>query len=129
MSLSDEDLYRLEKAACGLAEAPRAWFLRLPREMVEAGLTRSSLDPCLFVLRGKPKSKDNPKGELLGVCGVHVDDILGGGTLGMDEVLSKLRSKLPFGDYRTFTSRYTGIEIRQSPESHSIEIGQETYIE
>ena len=47
MSLSDDDLYRLEKAAYGLAEAPRAWFLRLSREMDEAGLSRSSLDPCL----------------------------------------------------------------------------------
>ena len=132
MSLSDEDIYRLEKAAYGLAEAPRAWFLRLSREMVEAGPTRSSLDPCLFVLRGKTNSKDqkgNPRGEILGVCGVHVDDILGGGTPEMDKVLSKLRSKLPFGDFRTYTIRYTGIEIRQSPGNHRIEIGQETYIE
>ena len=29
MSLTDDDVYRLEKAAYGLAEAPRAWFVRL----------------------------------------------------------------------------------------------------
>ena len=121
MSLSDEDLYRLEKAAYGLAEAPRAWFLRLSREMTEAGLVRSSLDPCLFTLRRN--------GELKGICGVHVDDLLGGGEPEMDEVLQKLRKKLPFGDYRTFTIRYTGIEIRQNPENFSIEIGQESYID
>ena len=113
---------KLEKAAYGLAEAPRAWFLRLTREMLDVGLTQSSLDPCLFSLRGKD-------GSLQGICGVHVDDILGGGTLEMDKVLSKLKSKLPFGDYRTFTIRYTGVEIRQNPTNFSIEVGQEAYID
>lgn len=47
----------------------------------------------------------------------------------MDLILEKLRKKLPFGDYRTFTIRYTGIEIRQDPRTFEIEIGQETYID
>jgi hypothetical protein len=33
MGLSDDDLFRLEKAAYGLAEAPRAWYLRLSRDV------------------------------------------------------------------------------------------------
>lgn len=40
-----------------------------------------------------------------------------------------LGKKLPFGDYRTYTIRYTGIEIRQNPNTHAIEIGQEAYID
>ena len=121
LQLSHDDLFRLEKAAYGLAEAPRAWFLRLTREMREAGLCQSQLDPCLFVLR--------VKNQLCGVCGIHVDDLLGGGTPAMDLILDKLRKKLPFGDYRTFTIRYTGIEIRQDPRTFEIEIGQEAYID
>ena len=74
-------------------------------------------------------SLKNSSGELVGVCGVHVDDIIGGGTPEMDAVLSKMRQKLPFGDYRTYTIRYTGIEIRQDPQSRAIEIGQEGYID
>ena len=89
--------------------------------MREAGLCQSQLDPCLFVLR--------VKNQLCGVCGIHVDDLLGGGTPAMDLILEKLRKKLPFGDYRTFTIRYTGIEIRQDPRTFEIEIGQETYID
>ncbi len=121
LNLSPEDLFRLEKAAYGLAEAPRAWFLRLTREMREAGLCQSQLDPCLFVLR--------IKNQVCGVCGIHVDDLLGGGTPAMDKILDQLRKKLPFGDYRTFTIRYTGIEIRQDPKTYEIEIGQEAYID
>eukprot|EP00438_Fugacium_kawagutii_P033822 Skav235831 [mRNA] locus=scaffold1931:222076:230114:- [translate_table: standard] len=121
MQLSDDDLFRLEKAAYGLAEAPRAWFLRLSRELAQQGLKVSQLDRCLFTLRNK-------KNELVGICGVHVDDLLGGGTPEMDTVLQKLRKCLPFGDFRTYTIRYTGIEIRQNPNTFAIEIGQETYI-
>ena len=121
MQLSQDDLFRLEKAAYGLAEAPRAWFLRLSREMSSVGLSVSQLDPCLYTLKKNKK--------LVGVCGVHVDDIIGGGTKEMDEVLEKLKGKLPFGDYRTYTIRYTGIEIRQNPVTRAIEIGQENYIE
>ena len=87
MSLADDDLYRLEKAAYGLAEAPRAWFLRLSRELKSAGLTVSQLDPCLYSLRKGSK--------LLGVCGVHVDDLIGGGEPEMDQVLNNLKKKLP----------------------------------
>ena len=123
MQLDDSSLMKLEKAAYGLAEAPRAWFLRLTREMKAAGLSQSSLDPCLFCLRCQKT------GELLGVCGIHVDDLLGGGSPAMDKVLEKLKAKLPFGDYRTYTIRYTGVEIRQDPTNFSIEVGQETYID
>ena len=38
MGLTREDVLRLEKAAYGLAEAPRAWFLRLTRELLSIGL-------------------------------------------------------------------------------------------
>ena len=87
MKLDRDQLFRLEKAAYGLAEAPRAWFLRLSRELSEQGLQVSQLDRCLFTLRNK-------KGELIGICGVHVDDLLGGGTPEMDRVLDSLKKKL-----------------------------------
>lgn len=122
MNLDRDQLFRLEKAAYGLAEAPRVWFLRLSRELAEQGLKVSQLDRCLFTLMNK-------RNELIGICGVHVDDLLRGGTPEMDRVLERLKSKLQFGDYRTLTIRYTGIEIRQNPTTLEIEIGQEAYID
>ena len=121
MGLSNDDLFRLEKAAYGLAEALRAWFLRLSRELKGIGLAVSTLDPCVFTLRNK-------KGKLVGVCGVHVDDLIGGGGPEMDACLALLRQKLPFGEFRTKTIKYTGAEIRQH-EDFSIELSQEAYIE
>ena len=56
----------------------------------------SQLDPCLYSLRNK-------NGKLLGICGFHVDDLIGGGEREMDVVLSNRRKQLPFGDFRTFT--------------------------
>lgn len=61
MELDKEDLCRLEKIAYGLVEAPRAWFIRLSRELKAQGLDVSQLDRCLFTLR-------NAKNELIGVC-------------------------------------------------------------
>ena len=57
------------------------------------------------------------------------DHLIGGGEPEMDQVLKDLKKKLPFGDYRTYTIRYTGIEIRQCPNTHAIELGQEAYID
>ena len=121
MGLDSDDLFRLEKAAYGLAEAPRQWFLRLTRELKEVGLVASRLDPCLYYLRRNSK--------LVGICGIHVDDLLGGGTKEMDTILANLKKRLPFGDYRTYTIRCTGVEIRQNPNTMEIEVGQENYVE
>lgn len=75
--MASEDLFPLEKAAYGLADAPRACFLRLTRELKSVGLKQSQLDPCLFTL--------HCDGKFSGVCGVHVDDLLGGATKAMDK--------------------------------------------
>ncbi len=46
----------------------------------------------------------------------------------MDHVLGKLRKILPFGDFRNWTVRYTGSEIRQSQNDFSITISQNQYV-
>ena len=48
--------------------------------------------------------------------------------LQMDSCLARLRAKLPFGDFRWTTVKYTGAEIRQH-EDFSIEVCQEAYID
>ena len=111
MNLDDSDLMRLEKAAYGLAGAPRARFMRLCRELAAA----DQIPVCV---------------SLVEVCGVHVDDLISGGTRESDgSSSSNLRKQLPFGDFRTHTIRYTGIETRQNPQTFAIEICPESYID
>ena len=45
----------------------------------------------------------------------------------MQECLTRLRKRLPFGEFRLRTIKYTGAEIRQQPDG-SIEVSQEDYI-
>ena len=80
---------------------------RLGRELVLAGLGASQLDPLVFLLR------EATSNELLGACGVRIDDLLGGGSAVMDMSLQQLRSKLPFRDFRAPSIKHTGTEIRQ----------------
>ena len=108
-----------ENAACGLAEAPRTWYLGLSRELLEVNMFCSQLDPCLYTLRRN--------GILLGICGIHVDDLVGSGAPEMDKTLKAFKKKMPFGDYRTYTIRYNGVEIRQNLQTMEIEVGQEAY--
>ena len=81
MNLDDSDLMRLEKAAYGLAGAPRAWFMRLLcRELAAA----DQISVCV---------------SLVEVCGVHVDDLISGGTREseMDQVLQTSESNCHLG--------------------------------
>ena len=73
------------------------------RELRRAGLEPSQLDPCAWYLR-EPKRK-----QLLGVCGIHVDDLIGGGEPAMDAFAFR---RIP----RLRSVKYTGAEIRQHPD-------------
>ena len=99
MQLAADDVLRLENAAYGLAEAPRAWFLRLSRELSDIGLVVSQLDPCVYCLRC------GGAGPLRDLCGIRVDDLLGRGNPQIDSCLARLRARLPFGDFRWTTVR------------------------
>ena len=46
----------------------------------------------------------------------------------MDKCLERLKLKLPFGDFRRKTVKYTGAEIRQHADG-TIEVTQEAYID
>ncbi len=120
IGLDETKLLRLEKAAYGLCDAPRAWWLRLNRELTAVGLKVSTLDPCLW--------RWYEHGKLAGVCGTYVDDLIGGGTERFSKLINKLRERLPFGEFRSWEVRFTGAEIRQSQATYQIELTQERYI-
>ena len=65
------------KAVFGLVNAPKTWWDRLKRSLLNHGFASCALDPCAIVL---VKQK-----QIRGVTGVHVDDLLGGS----DEMLER----------------------------------------
>ena len=106
--LGPEDVLRLRKAVYGLSNAPLRWHQRLSRALRQAGFASLQMDPCVWILFASSPLKGvvpvdvptklkaaiadssvSPVPEIrldrwkrqrnvLGVLGVHVDDLLGG---------------------------------------------------
>ena len=71
LNLDHETVLRLRRAVYGLVNAPKKWWDRLKTSLIKHGFTSCALDPCAFILR--------KSGNIHGVLGVHVDDVIGGG--------------------------------------------------
>ena len=98
-------LAKIRKGVFGLADAPRQWYLRLNRALLESGWQRSFLDYACWMLW-------SPDGtELEGVILSHVDDLLLGGNLRAQQSLLKLGELLGFGSIEYDDFVYCGKRI------------------
>ena len=66
--MTDKQILKLVGSAYGLRTAPRNWYQRVKRDMQGLGWKVHSLDNCVFLLYDKD--------ELIGLCGVYVDDFI-----------------------------------------------------
>ena len=104
-------MLKLETAAYGLRNAPRAWWKRVVRDLTETGWVQHQLDQCM----------DGT--ELVGLIGVYVDDFLVAGC-DDDPVFSAALSKLKGTFHRrtwtedNFTLTSTEIETLQDGGFH-----------
>ena len=55
---------------------------------IRSSNTSCALDPCTFVLR--------MSGQIHGVLGVHVDDVIGGGDETFDRIMTAVRKEFDF---------------------------------
>ena len=69
LGLRDDEIVRLKKAGYGLVNAPWKWFKKVEETLLGLGWKQHPLGVCLFM-------KYNENDELVGVMGVHVDDVL-----------------------------------------------------
>ena len=119
---------RIKKVPYGLSEAPLAWYRRLTSELEACGFEQVPSDKCIYVLRRG--------GEVLGVIGAHVDDLLVAGCSPsvdsrFEEAMAKLVARLPFGERKYADLApvlYTGLNVRQHPQTRSIVIDQAHYV-
>ena len=92
----------------GQNDAPAAWYRTFDHEACGAGWTRSRFDPCLYTLR-----TSGPESTLVGVMGVHVDDIAIGGMGPLyQQSIEQLRRRFPFRKWRTGAGEFCGAFMR-----------------
>ena len=96
-------------SAYGLRTAPRSWYLRVKADLQRLGWRMHQLDPCVFLIYDK-------KGELLGLCGVYVDDFLIAGAEGNQEweqCLEELKALYRWGKWERDNFTLCGVRYRQ----------------
>ena len=107
LNLDNETVLRLRKAVYGLVNAPKRWWDRLKKSLIEHGFTSCALDPCAL---GLPKS-----GQIHRVLGMHVDDAIGGGYETFDIILTAVCKELDWGAWHVGNFRFKGRQISQMP--------------
>ena len=58
LNVDHETVLRLRQAVCGLVNAPKKWWDRLKKSLIQHGFTSCALDPCAFVPRKSGKSME-----------------------------------------------------------------------
>ena len=94
---------KLPRNVDGQNDAPAASYRTFDHEAYVAGWARSRFDPCLYTLRTK-----GPESTLVGVMGVHVDDIAAGGMgpLYQQSIESPIETQVSFSEVENWSSRF-----------------------
>ena len=69
LNIDKNTILKLAGSVHGLRNAPRAWCRRVRSDLETLGWRVHQLDQCIFLLH-------DSKGELIGACGVYVDDFI-----------------------------------------------------
>ena len=114
------------KPIYGLNDSPQCWFTKFATTVKEQGWVQSHLHHCVFFLWG-------PQDELLGVLGVHVDDVLLGGVgKTFEDSVAKLRD-FPFRKWKigsgTFFLWSRADSMPRDPETSEIAVSQQEFAE
>ena len=112
LNVDHETVLKLRKAVYGLVNAPKKWWDRVRKSLIQHGFTSCSLDPCVFVLR--------KSGKVHGVLGVHVDDMIGGGNETFNLVMTAVRKEFDFGSWDIGKFEFKGRQISQMPNGEIV---------
>ena len=105
----------------GLNDSPSAWQQKLHQVLTSVGFRACRFDPCLYTLR-------SPCGELVGICGVHVDDCATGGSGPVyDQAMTQLKQKFEFRKWRVHDGDFCGARYTQDPKTGEITMSQSKF--
>ena len=112
-------LVRILKGVFGLATAPRHWWAKLRRLLLEVRIElghgyefhfkQHSLDPAVYYGHDRD-------GELVAVVVVHVDDLLIGVSPRYPQLYTKMHGLLPWGEWRGLPFAFCGKEAWRDEE-------------
>ena len=113
-------VWKLLKSCYGLNDASRRWFMAVRETLVKLGMKSVSGDDAFFFLI--------KEGKLIGMCILHVDDFLMGGTDSFYKVVQdKLLGRFTFGKVEVGNFKFTGLDIKQNDDG--IYVDQNDYIQ
>eukprot|EP00435_Cladocopium_sp_Y103_P050503 s1907_g15.t1 len=118
-----DQLFEVVRPIYGLNDSPQHWFTKFSGTAKSLAWVQSKMDHCVFFLR-------DAQAKLVGILGVHVDDVVTGGRGPLYEsALQKLRDAFPFRKWKRFEGQFCGSYLRQNPETWEIEVSQEEFVE
>ena len=114
-------LWRLLKRLYGLRDASRGFWLEVDSFLLELGCQRAKYDKATYLLFDK-------QGNLLGLCAVHVDDLLYAGTEEFHErIIRSIIDKFVIGRVESQLFTFTGWTLQQ--QAGRISLTQDPYVE
>ena len=114
-------LWKMKKAAYGLYDASRRWWVKVMEELKELGGRTLVGDESTIYFH-----KD---GELAGIIGLHVDDFQGtGNDWFFRNVMDSIANKFKISKREIQRFRFTGVDVH-GQDNGEVQICQESYVE
>ena len=107
--VSEGSLLLCEKSVYGTRDAPRGFWKGLHETFLENGLVQVPLETSAYYLPG-------PQGEVCGLLGTHVDDLLWCGGEAMSRTMKNVQLKYKFGAIEGSEFKFCGRMVRQTEE-------------
>ncbi|GJY93833.1 putative ribonuclease H-like domain-containing protein [Tanacetum coccineum] len=108
-------VYKVEKALCGLHQAPRAWYETLSTYLLDNGFQRGKIDKTLFIRRVKEmmhkKFQMSSMGELTFFLGLQVKQKEYGIFISLDKYATEILKKFGFSDVKTASTPMKPISL------------------
>ncbi len=105
--VEEGSLMMAEKAVYGTRDAPRGFWKGLHETLLQCGLKSVPLEQSAYYLPGA-------EGEVCGLMGAHVDDLLWCGNDEMERTMKKVQEKYKFGSVSDAKFKFCGRVISQS---------------
>ena len=121
LGIDKDFILKLTGSVYGLRNAPRAWYKRVRADLESLGWRTHQLDQCIFLLyEGK---------ELIGTCGVYVDDFIVAGKTNdprWRKAKESLQKLYKWGKWETNSFTLCGVRYLQKSD-YSVRMDQQDF--